>query len=271
MNQDNVKELLLRLNADVEDFFVIFSGKMSKKIDGLYHPEKCEIIIHNKNFTEDNQMIYTAIHEFAHHIQFTKHEGQNTSRAHTTLFWSITHDLLERAETEGIYKNVFKEDMRFLLLTQKIKENYLSIDGQLMKEFGKLLIEALDLCQQNHANFEDYVDRILCMSRSTAKAIMKVYAMDVDSEIGFDNMKIVANIKDPIKRNELQQAFKDGVSQNTVKKEIKENNCKPSESINKLLSRKKSIEKSINSLQVQLDDLNIRIEETNQKDSDDEI
>ena len=63
-----------------------------------------------------------------------------------------------------------------------------------MKEFGKLLIEALDLCQQNHANFEDYVDRELGLNRTAAKSIMKVYAMDVNPEIGFDNMKIVAGI-----------------------------------------------------------------------------
>ena len=48
-----------------------------------------------------------------------------------------------------------------------------------MKDFGKLLIQALDLCQQKHAIFEDYVDRALGMNRNSAKSIMKVYAMDV--------------------------------------------------------------------------------------------
>jgi len=62
MNQDQVKELLLTLDKNVPDFSVIFSGKMSGKVDGLYYPDRREIIIHNKNFEEDGQLIYTAIH-----------------------------------------------------------------------------------------------------------------------------------------------------------------------------------------------------------------
>ena len=50
MNQDQVKEKLLEIESDVQDFKVILSGKKSKKVNGLYNPEKMEIIIHNKNF-----------------------------------------------------------------------------------------------------------------------------------------------------------------------------------------------------------------------------
>ena len=46
MNQTQVKELLLQLKEDVEEFSVIFSGKKSKKVDGLYKPDSREIIIH---------------------------------------------------------------------------------------------------------------------------------------------------------------------------------------------------------------------------------
>ena len=159
MNQDQVMEKLLRLEEDIAAFTVVFSGKTSKKVDGLYHPEKQEIVIHNKNFSDDNALMYTAIHEFAHHIQFTQHEGQVTSRSHTVLFWDIFHRLLSKAEELGIYVNVFEEDSRFKNLTDQIKDKYLSVNGQVMKDFGKLLIQALDLCQQNHAIFEDYVDQ----------------------------------------------------------------------------------------------------------------
>ena len=65
MNQDQVKEKLLQIDGEVADFSVVFSGKTSKKVDGLYHPEKQEIVIHNKNFEDDNALIYTAVHEFA--------------------------------------------------------------------------------------------------------------------------------------------------------------------------------------------------------------
>ena len=69
MNQDQVKEILLRLNEDVEEFFVIFSGKQSNKVNGLYHPDTREIILHNRNFENDQLLMYTAIHEFAHHVR----------------------------------------------------------------------------------------------------------------------------------------------------------------------------------------------------------
>ncbi|MCK4514270.1 MAG: hypothetical protein KAU31_03380, partial [Spirochaetaceae bacterium] len=71
MNQDQVKEQLLRLEDDTEEFFLIFSGKRSKKANGLYHPDTREIILHNRNFESDTALMYTAIHEFAHHIHFT--------------------------------------------------------------------------------------------------------------------------------------------------------------------------------------------------------
>ena len=64
MNQDQVKERLLQLEQVKTDFMVTFSGKNSKKVDGLYYPDKREIIIHNQNFVDDNQLMYTAIHEF---------------------------------------------------------------------------------------------------------------------------------------------------------------------------------------------------------------
>ena len=48
MNQDQLKTKLDEYTEN-KDFTVIFSGKTSKKVDGLYHPEKQEIIIHNKN------------------------------------------------------------------------------------------------------------------------------------------------------------------------------------------------------------------------------
>ncbi len=261
MNQDQVKEKLLQIDSEVVDFSVVFSGKNSKKVDGLYHPEKQEIIIHNKNFTDDNALIYTAIHEFAHHIQFTRHEGEVTMRSHTILFWDIFHNLLKVAEEKGIYINVFEEDPRFRDLTQEIRDKYLSVNGKVMKDFGKLLIQALDLCQQKHAIFEDYVDRALGMNRNSAKSIMKVFAMDVDPEIGYENMKIVAGVKEPQKRKELEQAFKEGLSQDQVKQAIRKEKPEPVMTLKRLESQKKRLEKSIQSMQVKLADLEMQIEE----------
>ncbi len=267
MNQDQVMEKLLQLEEDVEAFTVIFSGKSSKKVDGLYHPEKMEIVIHNKNFEEDNALIYTAIHEFAHHIQFTKHRGEVTMRSHTVLFWDIFHRLLRRAEELGIYVNVFEEDTRFRELTSQIKKDYLSVNGQVMKDFGKLLIKALELCRERHAIFEDYVDRALGMNRSSARSIMKVYAMDVDPEIGYENMKIVAEVKEPERRREMEQAFKAGQSQDMVKQTIRLNKPEPVMTLKRLESQKKRLEKSIDAMKSKLVELEKQLEEVRQNEA----
>ncbi|MDC7223210.1 MAG: hypothetical protein PQJ60_05670 [Spirochaetales bacterium] len=260
MNQDQIKEKLLEIDGDVADFSLIFSGKQSKKVDGLYHPDNHEIVIHNKNFEEDNSLMYTAIHEFAHHVQFTRFAKETTPRAHhTVLFWDIFHKLLKTAEEKGIYINIYETDPRFKDLTDQIKENYLAKNGEIMKEFGKLLIQALDLCQQKHAIFEDYVDRALGMNRTTAKSAMQMFARDVDPAIGFDNMKVVASIKEPKQRQEAVQAFKEGQSQNEVRQAIKESKPEPKMTVKKLESQKKRIQKSIEDMQQRLVDVEDRI------------
>ncbi len=260
MNQDQVKEKLLEIDGDVAEFTLIYSGKQSKKVDGLYHPDNHEIIIHNQNFEEDNSLMYTAIHEFAHHIQFTRFANETTPRAHhTVLFWDIFHKLLKTAEEKGIYTNVYESDPRFKDLTDQIKSNYLAKNGEIMKEFGKLLIQALDLCQQKHAIFEDYIDRALGMNRTTAKSAMQMFARDVDPEIGFDNMKVVASIKEPAQRQEAVQAFKEGQSQNEVRQSIKESRPEPKMTVKKLESQKRRIQKSIEDMQQRLLDVEDKI------------
>ena len=260
MNQDKVKEILLDIDSNVDDFKVIFTGKESTKVDGLYNRETCEILIHNRNFSDDNSLIYTAIHEFAHHIQFTRVDPDRTSRTHTVAFWKTFHELLDAAESKQYYKNIFNSDEKFLNLTNEIKSKYLTENGQLMKEFGKLLMEAYELCQSKHAEFEDYVDRALCMNRSAAKNIMKVFAMDVEPSIGFDNMKIVASVKDKQQRQKVEESFKKGLTPDEVRAEINELKPEPKITLKKLESERARIEKSIHSMQIKLAELESQID-----------
>lgn len=261
MNQDRVKEILLDIDGDVEDFKVIFTGKESSKVDGLYNRETKEILIHNRNFKDENSLVYTAIHEYTHHIQFTRDDPEKTSRTHTVMFWRAFHRLLDIAESKGYYANIFNSDERFINLTKEIKEKYLTENGKLMKDFGKLLVDAYELCQNHHAEFEDYVDRALCMNRSAAKNIMKVYAMDVEPSLGFDNMKIVANVKDNDQRKQVEESFKKGLTPDEVKAEIQESKPEPQLTLKRLESEKVRLEKSIHSLQVKLAELESKIDE----------
>ncbi len=220
MNQDQVKDKLLMIEPTKVDFIVTFSGKSSKKVDGLYYPDKKEIIIHNHNFAEDNQLMYTAIHEYAHHLQFTRTTAPVSARAHSNDFWNIFHTLLFRAEETGIYNNIFDTNEEFIKLTASLREEYLSRNGHLMKEFGSLLLKARELCQKYHASFEDYVDRVLRLHRNEAKTIMKTYTMDINPEIGYENMKTVARIREEGLRQEVQAAFMDQRSPDMIKAEL---------------------------------------------------
>ena len=89
INQDRTKQILLQLQETDTDFSITFSGKRSSKVNGLYRWELHEVIIHNKNFKNDNQLIYTAIHEYSHHIMWCKYHDIGKVPGHTNEFWSI--------------------------------------------------------------------------------------------------------------------------------------------------------------------------------------
>lgn len=259
MNQDQVKEALLRLEPEVEEFSLIFSGKQSRRVNGLYKPETREIIIHNKNFSDDNDLMYTAIHEFAHHIHFTGSLIPVSSRAHRNEFWDLFHRLLGRAEEMAIYRSIFEVDKDFRALTAKIRETYLAQNGRLMKEFGGLLLEAEALCRKTHSRFEDYVDRILGLHRTTARVLMRMHTLDLNPAIGFENMKTVASFRSEEDRQGAEAAFLAGKSPDMVKAEFGRK-PKEQEPAQRLLKEKRRIEKTITSLTNRLREIETRLE-----------
>ena len=260
MNQDQVREKLLILDSTADDFRVIFSGKTSKKVDGLYYPDRKEIIIHNKNFTDDSQLMYTAIHEFAHHLQHVRSVEAISTRAHTIRFWDIFHKLLFSAEQKGVYVNIFKKDEQFVRLTRKIRENYLSANGHLMKELGALLADAFELCNKHNASFDDYVDRELLLHRTTAKLLIKINSFNIRPDIGYDNMKTVAGITDGAARAHAEAAFGEGKTSDMVKTEFISRN-RPDETFELLVRERERIERSIELLTRKLAKIERKISE----------
>src|SRR5688572_3924102 len=121
MNQDQVKALLQRLEPQAPEFELLFTGKASRKVNGLYKPDSREILLHNKNFESDEELVYTAIHEFAHHLHFCSSARPTTIRSHTSVYWSFFHRLLAKAEEMGLYRNVFVSEPEFQRLTEEIK------------------------------------------------------------------------------------------------------------------------------------------------------
>jgi len=262
MNQDSVKDLLLKLEDDVPEFSVVFSGKSSRKVDGLYKPEGAEIIIHNRNFKSESALIYTAIHEYAHHIQFAKANGKVSTRAHTIVFWDIFHRLLFVAEKKKIYQNLFKTVPEFIALTKEIKSDYLEANGSLIKDFGKLLLRALELCRLHDASFEDYVDREIGLHRTDAKTIIKTYTMDLNPTVGYENMKIASRVKDDEIRKNVEQAFIVGKSPDMVKAEFCRKDTLSSHStVEDLREQRKRVSKNIERLRIKMAELDQKIKE----------
>jgi hypothetical protein len=221
MNQDQVKAKLLAIEDAPMEFSLIYSGKKSKKVNGLYKPESREIIIHNRNFTDDNLLLYTAIHEYAHHLHACSRGGTLSVRAHTSEFWAIFHGLLEKAEAKKIYQDVFSGSPELTELTDVIRKKYLRENGSLVKEMGKHLLRAHELCSAAGVRFEDYVDRVLRIPRIAANTAIKMYQYGLNPEVGADNMRFLAGIKSDEDRAAAEQALIKGKSPDLVKMAIR--------------------------------------------------
>lgn len=260
MNQDNVKELLLSIEDAPLDFTLVFTGKKSRKVNGLYKPDSREILLHNRNFVDgegnrnDNSLVYTAIHEYAHHLHACKRGGKLSARAHTAEFWAIFHGLLGKAEAKGLYRNNMDASPALVELTCRIKDEFLAGNGRLLKELGRLLIEAQTLCEGIGLRFEDYVDRILCMPRLSAKTAVKVFRFDIKPEIGPDNMRFVAGIAGEEARGNAEREFLAGKSPDAVKMGVRKPPPEEDERT-RLLKEKERIERTIALLSKRLGEL----------------
>lgn len=251
MNQDQVKDILLQIEDTSLDFSVTFTGKSSKKVNGLYKPDIHEIMLHNKNFSVDNELLYTAIHEYTHHCLCEADGGVYSSRVHTQRFWSTFHRLLKKAEEKGFYRIMPEDAPELLELTETIRTTIMTEDGKLMKELGRLLGKARTLCKTAGVRYEDYIDRVLCLPRTSAAAIEKIHVFDVKPELGYEAMKVVANIANPDKRQAAETMFLQNYSPASVRDSIK---AKPPEEEprRKLEKEKHRLEKAIACLQQRL-------------------
>ena len=252
MTNDEIKELLLKIEETELDFSVTMTGKESTRVNGLYKPDTHEILLHNKNFEDDMQLVYTAIHEYTHHPETGGKLPMKGSKVHTTSFWTRFHQLLQKAEELGIYKISIDESPELKELTEKIKRDYIEANGKLMVEFGKLLIQAHELCKKANIRYEDYLDRVLCLPRNTAKDIQKVASVQVNPAIGFDNMKKVALIKDPDDRDSASTQILSGKAPDTVSELMRKKSSEGGDVKTKLEKEKNRLEKTIEALQQRL-------------------
>ncbi|MBP7462506.1 MAG: hypothetical protein KBA26_14570 [Candidatus Delongbacteria bacterium] len=248
MNQDQVKFILLELRDDLPDFKLIFSGKSSRKVNGLYKPESMEIIIHNQNFSHDNELIYTAIHEFTHHVQFTSRQNtlRRYSKVHNSKFYALFYELLEKAEQLHYYQPEYDKQPELAELTRKIREEFIIPSGTLVKEMGRLLMEAQRLCRANGLRFEDYLDRVLSIPRLSASVMIKTAAYNLKEDLGYERMKVVAGINNPEQRESASEKMLQQMPIEKVKHQLKP--VTPEDPVEKLEKERERIRHSIERL-----------------------
>ncbi len=169
MNQDQVKELLLQVCDTKKPFTVIFTGKSSKKVNGLYKPETQEILLHNKNFTTDKLLMYTALHEYAHHVHFSSPNPPGKV-AHDKRFWSTFNWVLDEAGAKGVYTRTLGSEV----VEKQVEavKTLLAQHARLEAQIGEELNALVGLCTEFNVRFEEVMDRHLKIKRNTAKRMM---------------------------------------------------------------------------------------------------
>ncbi|MFZ2635547.1 MAG: hypothetical protein WAX33_04320 [Rectinemataceae bacterium] len=172
MNQEQVKETLLSLKIPCPDFTLVFSGKASRRVNGLYRPSETTITIHNKNFRDDNALMFTALHEFTHHIAFTR-ELVTGSRSHPIIFWALFHSLIGAAMKAGIYTDPYLEDPDLKQRGDEILA-LMAEENRIRVRLGKALADMHTASEEAGARFDDFLDRHARIPRTQARALAAI-------------------------------------------------------------------------------------------------
>jgi hypothetical protein len=256
MNQEDVKKNLLKLHDCTDDFMVIFTGKKNRKVNGLYRPDTREIIIHNRNFhkdeggNNDNLLFYTAIHEFAHHIQFTENK-QKSARAHTQSFYAALDDLVDLAEKKKLYKIEVDEE------TQKLVDEARDISceiAELQRKLGQVLIQLNESCLKKGIRYEDVTSRKTQISQQTMKRSTRAHCLNIPEDVGADIQEAAIKERDEEKREAIIHAGQNGKSVAQAKKSTTSYAPQEDETVS-LMKEKGSLERTITALSRRLEEV----------------
>jgi hypothetical protein len=256
MNQEKVKELLGGLYGCKEDYRVIFSGRKNGKVNGLYKPDSREIVIHNLNFTVDDTLMYTAIHELAHHVMYTEY-GFHGARSHTGQFWATFHELLDKARAEGIYAARLDGETQAAL--DEARQVSREIAG-LQRRLGRLLTKVHEGCEKQGLRAQDFIENEAQISQKTERKAIAAAALNLPENIGADIQEAVLGERDGGARAAMIAAAGEGMRVARVKQAAKGPPEKAGET-EALETEKARLEKSIRSLTRRLFEVERRIEE----------
>jgi hypothetical protein len=266
MTQEQVKERLQKLHQSTVDYTVIFSGKYSKRAYGLYKLATREIIIHNKNFEDEdgslneNLLMFTAIHELAHHVMMAE-KGNISVRSHTQDFWATFHGLLDTAEKRGVYHAAIDAD------TQKLIDEARDISvriAELQRELGGVICAIGESCRKNGLREEDIIERKAQIGKQTSKAAVAAFDMG-DMGVGADIQAEAARQRGEERQEAVIAAAKNGGSVIQVKKaaapEESGKRGKPADETAELALEKRRVERTIESLARRLEEIRKKLDE----------
>ena len=98
------------------------------------------------------------------------------------------------------------------------------------------------------------------MPRQTAGTIMKMRAMDLPPDLGYENMKTLAGVRNTQSRQEALEAFRQGASPDQVKQALRTREpVTPKDPVKALEQEKRRIEKSLTQLHQRLEELELQL------------
>jgi hypothetical protein len=134
-----------------------------------------------------------------------------------------------------------------------------------MKELGRLLLKAHDLCSAIGGRYEDYIDRVLRIPRQAANLAVKMHQYELSPETGADNMRFLAGIPNEEKRQAAENALLAGKSPDTVKTALRKKPQDEDPQVNRLAileKEKQRLERTIGSLTKRLEEVERELAES---------
>ena len=211
MTNEEIKAALSKLYYCKAAFTVTQTGKRSSSVNGLYKPFTQEICINNKNFTTDNQLMYTAIHELTHHILITE-KGVKNAKSHSGIFWATFYDLVDKAIELKLYVRERSEETA-ALLAEAVELQKQIVEVQ--KKLGRIILKLHESCAKNGERVEDVIEHDMQMTRNKAKEMMRNTMSD--SKDNDEIAKAVSLAKDPMIKHAAQTAADTGKTVEQVK------------------------------------------------------
>jgi hypothetical protein len=265
MGPEEAKRRLLLLRRPLEDFTLVFSGKKSRRINGTYYPARKEIAINNLNFVgednelEENLLMSTAIHEFAHHLVDTELD-QPRSRCHTALFWSVFDDLAEEAERTGVCR--LRPDEQTLELAEAAAEISRRM-AALQRELGAALKLAAESCKRQGISPDDLFRRKIKLTMASCKRAMEADSLGAPESVNMDQQAALLAERSPERRRAMAEGIREGKTVDQIKRPADRPASEPDD-FGRLSGERDRLERSIMRLQIRLAGVQARLEELSQ-------